>query len=106
MAHNTASAQLSAIKSLIFPVSADPNIHLDVKDRIKDAQKETEKAKAKLNQARKDQGDIDPLEAELGKVQDKDVTEAMRSAKSRKLDIRARLRALEETITMFEKIMF
>jgi hypothetical protein len=59
-----------------------------------------------LNQARKDQGDIDPLEAELSKIQDKDVTEAMRSAESRKLDIRASLRALEETITMFEKIMF
>jgi valyl-tRNA synthetase len=127
MVHDTASAQLSAIKSLsgkvpvdisilkteepspagyaVFPVSADANVYLDVKDRIQDAGKQAEKAKAKLSEARKDQDDIDSLEAELSKVQDKDVNEAMRSAERRKRDIEARLRALEETVTMFEKMM-
>lgn len=124
MSHDTASAQLSAIKSLsgkapvnisilkvkeasptgcaVFPVSADANVYLEVRDRIQDAGKEAERVKTKLDEARKDQDDIDSLQAELSKVQDKDVTEAMRSAETRKRDIEARLRALEEALKMFE----
>ncbi len=127
MSHDTASAQLSAIESLsgktpvdisilkageisptgcaVFPVSADANVYLEVKDRIQDAGKEAEKVKAKLDEARKDQDDIDSLKAELSKVQGKDVSEAMQSAESRKRDVEARLRALEETVMMFEKMM-
>ncbi|OQD83826.1 hypothetical protein PENANT_c015G01869 [Penicillium antarcticum] len=52
----------------------------------------------------KDQDDIELLKAELSKVQDKDVTEAMRSAESRKPDIEARSRALEQTVAIFEKM--
>ncbi|GAB1213171.1 hypothetical protein ATERTT37_002320 [Aspergillus terreus] len=124
MSHDTVSAQLSAIKSLsgktpvnisilnvgeasptgcaVFPVSADANVYLEVSDRIQDAGKEAERVKTKLDEARKDQDDTDSLQAELSKVQDKDVTEAMRSAQSRKRDIEARLRALEEALKMFE----
>ncbi|KAI3317113.1 valyl-tRNA synthetase [Xylariaceae sp. AK1471] len=102
MSHNTASAQLSAIKSLsgktpvdismlkagevsptgcaVFPVSADANVYLEVKDRIQDAGKEAEKVKAKLD-------------------------EAMQSAESQKRDVEARLQALEETLTMFKTMM-
>lgn len=124
MSHDTVSAQLSAIKSLsgktpvnisilnvgeasptgcaVFPVSADANVYLEVSDRIQDAGKEAERVNTKLDEARKDQDDTDSLQAELSKVQDKDVTEAMRSAQSRKRDIEARLRALEEALKMFE----
>lgn len=127
MSHDTASGQLFAIKSLsgktpvdisilkagevsptgcaVFPVSADANVYLEVKDRIQDAGKEAEKVKAKLDEARKDQDDIDSLKAELSKVQDQDVTEAMQSAESRKRDVEARMRAFEETVAMFEKMM-
>lgn len=45
----------------------------------------------KLAEARKDQDELDSLKAELGKVQDKDVTEAMQSAESPKRDVEARL---------------
>lgn len=87
MSHDTASAQLCAIKSLsgktpvdisilkagevsptacaVFPVSADANVYLEVKVRIQDAGKEAEKVKASLDEARKDQDDIDSLKAEL-----------------------------------------
>ncbi|GES65915.1 valyl-tRNA synthetase [Aspergillus terreus] len=124
MSHNTVSDQLYAIKSLsgkapvnisilnvgeasptgcaVFPVSADANVYLEVGDRIQDAGKEAERVKTKLDEARKDQDDIDALQAELSKVQDKDVTETMRSAQTRKRDIEARLRALEEALKMFE----
>jgi valyl-tRNA synthetase len=86
----------------VFPVSADANVYLEVRDRIQDAGKEAERVKTKLDEARKDQDDIDSLQAELRKVQDKDVTEAMRSAETRKRDIEARLQALEEALKMFE----
>ncbi|KAI1820004.1 tRNA synthetases class I-domain-containing protein [Xylaria intraflava] len=126
MAHDTASAQLSAIKSLsgktpvdinilkagetsptdcaVFPVSADANVYLDVKGRVQDAGKEAEKLKAKLVEARLEQEDIDSLKAELSKVQDKDVSEALQAAESRKRDVEARLLALEATVTMFENM--
>ncbi|QKX59919.1 uncharacterized protein TRUGW13939_07061 [Talaromyces rugulosus] len=124
--YETASAQLSSIKSLsgkipvdisilnpeepspdgcaVFPVSADANVYIEVKDRIQDARKEAEKFKAKLDEARNDQDEVDSLVAELNKVQDKGVTEAMQSAESRKRDVGARLRALEDTVAMFEKM--
>ena len=127
MSHDTASAQLSAIKSLsgktfvdiriltvgqvsptgcaVFPVSAQANVYLEVKDRIEDAGKETEKIKAKLAEVRRDQDNIDSLKAELSRVHDKDVAEAVQSAERRMMDVEARLRALEETLTMFEKMM-
>lgn len=126
MSHDTVSAQLSAIESLsgktpvkisilkageinptdcaVFPVSADANVYLEVKDRIQDAAKEAEKVKAKVDEARREQVNIDAIKAELSKVQDKDVTDAMQSAESRKRDVEARLRALQETVTMFEKM--
>jgi valyl-tRNA synthetase len=40
----------------------------------------------------------------LNKVQDKDVTDAMQSAKSRKRNVEARLQALEQTVLMFQKM--
>ncbi|KAI1430695.1 tRNA synthetases class I-domain-containing protein [Xylaria sp. CBS 124048] len=126
MAHDTASAQLFAIKSLsgktpvdinimkvgeaipsdcaVFPVSAEANVYLDVKGRVQDASKEAEKLKAKLVEARVEQDEIESLKTELGKVQDKDVTEAIQAAESRKRDVEARLRALVETVTMFENM--
>jgi valyl-tRNA synthetase len=126
MSHETASAQLSAIKALsgkvpvnisilkagevrptgcaVFPVSADANVYLEVKDRIQDAGKEAEKVKAKLAEARRDQEEVDSLKTELSKVQDKNVTEAMQLAERRKRDVEARLLALEDTVTMFEKM--
>ena len=127
ISYDTASAQLYAIKSLsgktpvdisilkagevsptgcaVFPVSADANVYLEVKDRIQDTEKEAEKFKAKLDEARKDQDEINSLKAELSKVQEQDVTEAMQSAESRKRDVEARMRAFEEAVTMFEKMM-
>jgi valyl-tRNA synthetase len=125
--YETASAQLSAIKSLsgkipvdisiieperpspvgcaVFPVSADANVYIEVKDRIQDARKEAEKFKAKLDEARNDQDEVDSLVAELSKVQDKGgILEAMQSAESRKRDVGARLRALEDTVAMFENM--
>jgi valyl-tRNA synthetase len=127
MSHDTASAQLSAIKSLsgktpidisilavgnatptgcaVFPVSAEANVYLEVKDRIQDAGKEVAKIQAKLAEARREQDDINSLKAELSKVQDKDVAEAMQLAERRKMDVEARLRALEETVTIFEKMI-
>ncbi|KAH8647405.1 tRNA synthetases class I-domain-containing protein [Xylariales sp. PMI_506] len=127
VAHKTVYAQRSAIKSLIgkiqvdiniltvgsmgpaccavFPVSADVNIYLEVKDHIQDAGKEAEKVKAKVAEARKDQADINSLRAELSKVQDKDIIDAVQSAERRKLDVEARLRAYEEVVTMFERML-
>jgi len=124
---DTASAQLSAIRSLsgkipvelnvlkvgdiipagcaVFPVSADVNVYLEVITRIQDVVKETEKLKARLDEARKDQHEIELLKAELSKVQDKDVTEAMSSVESRKRDVEARVQALEVTVTMLQKMM-
>lgn len=124
--HDTAHTQLGAIKSLsgkiplkisilkageinptdcaVFPVSADSNVYLEVKYRVQDAAKEAKKVKAKLDEARRELANIDAIKAELSKVQDKDVTDTMQSAEKRKRDIEARLQALQETLTMFEKI--
>ncbi|KAG9228357.1 tRNA synthetases class I-domain-containing protein [Amylocarpus encephaloides] len=126
MSLDTVSAQLSAIESLsgktlviisvlkageinpvncaVFPVSADANVYLEIKDRIQDFAKEAEKVKAKVDEARREQVDIEAIRAELSKVQDTDVTDAMQSAEIRKRDVEARLRALQETATMFEKM--
>lgn len=127
LSHEVISAQLPTIQSLsgkvsvevnlldvegarpascaVFPVSADANVYLQVKGRVQDARKEAEKFKAKLTEARRDQNDIHSITAELSKVQDKDVAEAMQSAERRKRDINASLRALEETVAMFEKML-
>jgi valyl-tRNA synthetase len=124
--HGTVSAQLSAIESLcgktpvkiiilkagealptdcaVFPISADANVYLEVKDRVTNATQEVEKFKAKANEARREQADIDAIKAELSKVQDKDVTDALQSAERRQRDVEARLRVLEETVTMFENM--
>ncbi|KAJ5093758.1 hypothetical protein N7456_009619 [Penicillium angulare] len=88
----------------VYPVSADANVHLAVKDRIHDARKEAEKFKAKLGEARRDQEDIKSMMEELSKVQGKDVTDAIQSIERRKRDVEATLQAFEETITMFEKM--
>jgi valyl-tRNA synthetase len=126
MSHGTVSAQSSAIEALsgktpvrisileaggtnptdcaVFPVSADANVYLEVKNRIQDPAKEAEKFKAKVGEARREQVDIDAIKAELSKVQDKNVTEAMQSVETRKRDVEARLRALQETVIMFEKM--
>lgn len=127
MSYDTASAQPCAIKSLsgkksvdisilkagkvsparctIFPVSADPNSYLEDKDRMQEAGKEAEKVKAKLDEARKDEDDIDSLKTELSKVADQDVTEVMQLAEKRKLDVEARIRAFQRIKIMFEKMM-
>jgi valyl-tRNA synthetase len=125
--HDTASAQLSAIKSLsgktpvdisvlpvgsaspascsVFPVSAEANVYLEVKDRIQDAGKEVEKFKAKLAETRRDQEDNDVHRADLSKLQNINVTEAKQLAERRKLDLEARSRALEETVTILQKMI-
>ncbi|KAF3931648.1 hypothetical protein ABW20_dc0107270 [Dactylellina cionopaga] len=126
MAYDTVSAQLSAISSLIgktpvkinilktgeanptdcavFPVSADANVYLEVKDRVQDAAEEAKKFKVKVEEATREQVEIDAVKAELSKIQDKDVTDALQSIESRKRDVEARLRALQETVTMFENM--
>lgn len=78
---------------------------LKSRTHIQDARKEAEKFNAKLTEARRDQADINSITAELSKVQDKDVAEAMQSAERRKRDVGATLRALEETVTMFKKMI-
>ncbi|UKZ94570.1 uncharacterized protein TrAFT101_009437 [Trichoderma asperellum] len=125
--HDTASAQLSAIKSLsgktpvdirilpvgsaspfgcaVFPVSTEVNVYLEVKDRIQDAGKEVEKFKAKLAETRRDQEDNETHRADLSKLQDINVTEARQLVERRKLDLEARSQALQETIVMFQKMM-
>ncbi len=127
MSYDTASAQPCAIKSLsgktsvdisilkagevsparcaVFPVSPDTNVYLEIKDRMQEAGKEAEKVKAKLDEARKDEDDIDSLKTELSKVADQDFTEVMQLAERRKLDVEARIRTFQKTKTMFEKMM-
>ena len=124
--HDTAYTQLGAIKSLsgkiplkisilkageinptncaVFPVSAEVNVYLEVKYRVQDAAKEAKKVKARLDKARREQADVDAIKVELSKVQDKDVTDTMQSAEKRKRDIEASVQALQETLTMFEKM--
>jgi valyl-tRNA synthetase len=96
--------EASPAGSAVFPISADANVYLDVKDRIKDAKKEAEKFKSKLGDAKRDQEENRLAIAELNKVQGKDVAEARQSAERRKRDIGATLRALEDTVAMFEKL--
>ncbi|KAL6907321.1 tRNA synthetases class I domain-containing protein [Trichoderma evansii] len=125
--YETASAQISDIKSLssklpvdisilmvgsaspagcaVFPVSAEMNVYLDIKDRIQDVGKEAEKYKAKLAEARRDQQNNDANMADLSKLQDIDATEARQVVERRKLDLEARLRALEEIVAMFQGMM-
>lgn len=124
--YETVSAQQSAIEALsgktpvriqmlkvgdasppdcaVFPVSADANVYLEVKSRIRNATTETKKFKAKVEEARREQLESEAIKAELDKVQDKDVTDAMRAAENRRQNIEARLRALHETVAMFEKM--
>jgi valyl-tRNA synthetase len=126
VSYDAVSAQLLAIKSLsgktpvkigilnieeggptncaVFPVSADANVYLEVKGRIQDAAKEAEMVKAKVDEARRELVEIDALEAELKKIQDKDVTDAMQSAETRKRDVEAKMRALLEAVTMFDRM--
>ncbi|KAJ5983620.1 hypothetical protein N7481_005719 [Penicillium waksmanii] len=125
-AHDTISTQLPAIRSLcckipteirigvvgagepsppgcaVFPVSADANVFLTIQGREIEAGKEAEKIRAKLDEARRDQNEVYTFREELGKVLDKDVSEAIRLADSRRLDVEARLRAFEEAIAMLE----
>ncbi|KAL9617687.1 MAG: hypothetical protein Q9160_007520 [Pyrenula sp. 1 TL-2023] len=126
MSHETISAQLSAIESLsgkismrisvleageinlpgcaVFPVSADANVYVEVKDHIQDAAKEAEKFESKVDEAKREQTDVDAIIGELSKVQDKAIADAMQSAESRKRDVESRLLALQEAVTMFEKM--
>lgn len=121
------AAQLSAIESLgskaplrinilkpgdtpsascaVFPVSADVNVYLDIKNHVHDAGEEVKKLKAKVNEASKAQIELDATKEELGKAQGQDVHEAVQAAEKRQQDIEARLRALQETLAMFEKMM-
>ncbi|OQE26834.1 hypothetical protein PENSTE_c005G03568 [Penicillium steckii] len=125
-AHDLISAQLSTIQSLsgktpvdinilnvgpaspaacaVFPVSANANVYLEVKDHIQDTKKEAEKFKAKLDEAKLEQEEIKAITAELSKVQDKDVAEALETANRRKQNVAATLQALEETVAMFQKM--
>lgn len=124
---DTASAQLSAIKSLssktpveisilpvgnagpagcaVFPVSAEANVYLEVKDRIQDVGKEVEKFKAKLAETRRDQENNDAHRADLSNLRDIDATEARQLVERRTLDFEARSQALEEAIAVFQKMM-
>lgn len=125
-AHDTISTQLPAIKSLcckipteirigvlgagqrsppgcaVFPVSADANVFLTIQAREIDVGKEAEKIRAKLAEARRDRNEVYTSMEELGKVLDKDVSEAIRLAESRRLDVEARLRVWEEAAAMLE----
>ncbi|KAL8858790.1 MAG: hypothetical protein Q9178_004707 [Gyalolechia marmorata] len=124
--HDTTYIQLGAIKSLsskiplkinilkvgeinptdcaLFPVSADANVYLEVKHRVQDAAKEAKKVKAKLGEARREQADADAIMVELSKVQDKDITDTMQSAEKQQRDIEASVQALQDVLTMFEKM--
>lgn len=126
LSQETMSAQLSAIKSLsgktpvtisilkvresvptdcaVFPVSANANVYLEVKECIKDVKKEADKLRVKLAEAKREQDDVELLQTELRKVQGKDVVEAIESAERRQQDVHAKLKALEETFTMFEQM--
>lgn len=120
------AAQLPAIKSLssktpaeiitlqpdaispahcaVFPVSADVNVYLDVKNHIQDPAKEVTKRQAKVNEASKAQTELEAALAELNKADGQDVHEAVQSTRKRQRDVEARLQALQEILAMFEKI--
>lgn len=126
MSHDTITAQISAIESLsgktpveitilqvgegiaancrcaVFPVSADANVYLVVQDRIHDFGKEAEKYQERLDAAEKEQHEIESIRADLMNVQNKNVTDALQVVEVRKRDVEARLRALQETVRMFE----
>jgi valyl-tRNA synthetase len=99
------AGEVSPARCAVFPVSPDTNVYLEIKDRMQEAGKEAEKVKAKLDEARKDEDDIDSLKTELSKVADQDFTEVMQLAERRKLDVEARIRTFQKTKTMFEKMM-
>lgn len=125
--YETVTAQLSAIESLgskapielnilktgdtppascaVFPVSADVNVYLDVKNHVHDAAQEVAKLKAKVNEASKARIELDATKAELSKGQGQGIHEAVQAAEKRELDIEARLRALQDTLVMFEKMV-
>lgn len=129
--YDTVSAQLSAIESLspysryykrlnfsilkpgetnppgcaVFPVSADANIYLEVKDGIQDAAEEVKRLKVKVDKARRELIATDAFIANLSTVQGKDVAEPMQSAEMEKRDVEARLRALEESIKDLEEMI-
>lgn len=71
---------------------------------VQGAGKEAKKFKAKLAEARRDQDDADSIMAELIKILDMDVTDAMQSAERQKRDVDATLRALGETVVKFQKM--
>lgn len=126
-AHDTASAQLTAIRSLsgktpvrldvlevgipisgryaVFPVSADVNIYLSIQNSAQDAGKEVAKLGSKIEAARNDLATLANLDvqlSELAKVHDKDVSDAVRSARRRKRDADARLQGLQGTLKALE----
>ena len=126
-AHSTAISQLTAITSLsgkipvsigilrvgdkpddacaVFPVSAEANVYLKVQGRVQDFRAEIAKARNAQEATRQEQSNNERLRTELDKVHDKDVTEATRIADGRKRDLEARLQALEENVTMLEKMV-
>ena len=123
-AHATASAQLGAIKSLsgktpititildtgadipsgcdVYPISAAANAFLEIRDRIQDPAKQAEKIRSRLEEAKKDREEADALQTELRKMSDK--AEALENAASRKRDADAKVKAFEETASMFEAL--
>lgn len=86
----------------VFPLSADANIYLDVKDRIQGPATEVAKLKSSIETARRELDDIVTFRAELSRVQDKDVAETIRTVDKRKEDLKARLRVLVDTAADFE----
>ncbi|ATZ46085.1 hypothetical protein BCIN_01g07540 [Botrytis cinerea B05.10] len=126
MSYDTVSAQLPTIQSLcairrktpvkisvakagetkptgcaVFPVSADANVYLEVKNRIQDAAKEADKFRVKIDEARKEQVDVHAIKAELSKGSD-----TIQFYENRERDIDAKIQALQETVEMFENMKF
>ncbi|KAL8692382.1 MAG: hypothetical protein Q9218_002572 [Villophora microphyllina] len=129
MAYDTVSAQLSALKPLprirndeertkinilkpgeetpsscaVFPVSADANVYLELKDHVQD----TAKVKRRLDQARERMEVIkDYYEAKLSKKAIKDREGTLKNTLTGlRRTCAARLQASEENIKMLEKIV-
>lgn len=89
----------------VFPISANANVYFEVKDYTQDAENEVQRAKEKPPEAKENRSDIDSVRIKLSKTDGKIITEAMQSAESRKRDLEARLRALEEAVTIFEQMI-
>ena len=93
----------------VFPISANANVYFEVRDYTQDAGNEVQRAKEKPPEAKENRTDIDSLKIKLSKTDGQIITEAMRSAmqsaESRKRDLEARLRALEEAVTIFEQMI-